>query len=191
MGVTKLQPELRKKVDSALFWVREPRNLLLEQHRSDLLRVYSAYWNALECLVDAVLIVHPLPKPSKTEKQQLIDEFIANRNGPIASADIAKCYHDIVNPGFVGRACHTLQVCFPEEAEHYANECFHIADRTNRLYDIRNAINHGDIDAENPEELLRVESRLRKLWMIVWRIFGRLVPFPAPIERPSSDNGST
>lgn len=189
-GVTKLPVELRTKVDSALFWVREPRHLLMEQHRSDLLRIYSAYWNAFECLVDAVLIAHPLPKLSKTEKQKRIDEFDANRNGKLTISDIIKCYQDIVDPGFVGRACHALQVCFPKEAEGYANECFHITDRTDRLYDIRNAINHGDIDAENPEELLRVDSRLSKLWMIVWRMFGRLVPFPAPIESPSSDKDS-
>lgn len=190
-GVTKLPVDLRKKVDSALFWVREPRHLLMEQHRSDLLRTYSAYWNAFECLVHAVLIARPLPRLSKTEKQKQIDEFIADRNGKLTISDINKCYHDIVDPGFVGRARHALQVCFPKEAEGYANECFHIADRTNRLYDIRNAINHGDIDAENPEELLRVEPRLRKLWLIVWRMFGKLVPFPAPIESPSSNKEST
>lgn len=54
--------------------------------------------------------------------------------------------------------------------------------QANRLYDIRNAINHGDIDAENPTEILRVESRLRRLWMIVWRMFGLFVPFPAPAD---------
>jgi hypothetical protein len=87
-----------------------------------------------------------------------------------------------VNPSFVGEASPALRVCFEEEADHYIRECFTLPRRQDRLYDIRNAINHGDIDAENANELLRVESRLHRLWMIIWRMFGRLVPFPAPMD---------
>lgn len=184
-GIEKLPEPVRQKVYAALYWVREPRNLMMEQFRSDILRIYAGYWNAFECLVDAVIYLRPMPKLSRAEKQSRIDQFISARNGKLKPADVAKCYQEIVNPGFVGKAKHALQQCFPQQAEEYANECFHRLDRENRLYDIRNAINHGDIDAEHPEELLRVDSRLHKLWMIVWRIFGRLVPFSAPTENPN------
>ncbi|MFT4555819.1 MAG: hypothetical protein ACI92S_001154 [Planctomycetaceae bacterium] len=183
-GVLRLPSTVRQKVDAALYWVREPRALIMEHHRSDLLRIYAAYWNAFECLVEAVLILQPQAKLSKTEKQTLIDEFLAERNGKLSSSDIATCYQEIVNPGFVGKASHALGVCFADLAPEYINECFRLPDRPNRLYDIRNAINHGDIDAENPEERLRVDARLSKLWMIIWGMFGRLVPFPTPVERP-------
>jgi len=148
-----------------------------------LFRIYSAYWNAFECLVEAVLVLYPLHKLTKSEKQRLIEDYMAKRDGKITSEDIVRCYQEIVNPGFVGKASHALNMCFSDEAESYIRECFRLDDRINRLYDIRNAINHGDIDAENPLELLRVESRLHELWIIVWRLFGKFVPFPAPAGR--------
>jgi hypothetical protein len=53
-----------------------------------------------------------------------------------------------------------------------------LSPKEERLYDIRNAINHGDVDAENPNELLRLEARLRRLWLILWRMFGPFVGAP-------------
>lgn len=186
-GIILLPTNIRQKVDAALYWVREPRNLFKEFHRNDLLRIYSAYWNAFECLVEAVNILMPQPKLSKTEKQARIDSFVKERGGRLTSSDIQECYLDIVNPGFVGKARHTLLVCFKDEAAMYIEECFGLPDRQNRLYDIRNSINHGDVDAENQEELIRIQSRLRQLWLIVWGIFARLVPFPAPIKVSPTD----
>ena len=143
------------------------------------------------------MLLNALSKPyfnfarcPRTEKQAKIDKFLTDLDGKLKPSDVSECYRTIVNPGFVGKAKHALQQCFPEEAGEYANECFHRPDRENRLYDIRNAINHGDIDAEHPEELLRVDSRLPKLWMIVWRMFGRLVPFKSPIENPNCNQDS-
>lgn len=186
-GVVRLPKAVRQKVEAALYWVREPRNLLMEWHRNDLLRIYAAYWNAFECLVEAVTILRPQQKLSKSDKQLLIDAFVKERDGKLTSEDIQKCYHEIVNPGFVGKASHALRVCFGDEAEMYIDECFKLPKRNNRLYDIRSAINHGEVDAENPNELIRIESRLRRLWMIVWRMFGCLVPFPAPVESDKSN----
>ena len=104
------------------------------------------------------------------------------RGGRLTAADVQKCYQDLVNPGFVGKASHALKVCFGSDGDRYAEECFRLSPQEERLYDIRNAINHGDIDAENPNELLRVQARLGRLWMIVWRMFGRFIPFPTPVD---------
>jgi len=180
-GVLHLPQPVRQRVDAALYWIREPRKLILEFPRNDLLRVYTAYWNAFECLVEAVNILRPQRELSKSEKQQRIDDFVSQRS-KLTPRDIEKCYHDIVNPGFVGKASHALRECFGGDGDTYINECFKLADKDDRLYDIRNAINHGKVDAENLEELLRIESRLRRLWMIVWSMFGRIVPFPAPVD---------
>jgi len=181
-AILKLPAEVRRKLEAALFWVREPRNLLLQSYRPDVLRVYSSYWNAFECLVEAVDILKPRPGLTKSEKQAQIDEFVRQRDRKLTAEDIQDCYHSVVNPGFVEKASHALSECFGTEGERYAEECFRLPNRPDRLYDIRNAINHGEIDAENPNELLRVEARLRRLWMMVWRMFGRFVPFPAPVD---------
>jgi hypothetical protein len=47
---------------------------------------------------------------------------------------------------------------------------------------IRNAINHGEIDAGNPEELLRIEDKQTRLWMIVFGILGQLISVPRPLD---------
>jgi hypothetical protein len=181
-AVLALAPNVRRKVEAAMFWVREPRNLLMESYRPDILRIYSSYWNAFECLVEAVNIVKPLETHSKAAKQAQIDEFVKQRNGRLSAADIQECYQQIVNRGFVGKASHALNVCFGDNGARYAKECFQRLPKEDRLYDIRNAINHGEIDAENPRELLRVQARLHRLQMILWNMFGRIIPFPAPVD---------
>jgi len=185
-SILALSGPVRAKVDAALYWVREPRNLLIEFYRSDLLRVYSAYWNAFECLVEAINLIKPPRKLSGQEKQRLIEDLLAKHNGIVSPHFINDAYQEIVNPGFVAKASHALSVCFGQDAIGYINECFRLPQQHNRLYDIRNAINHGDIDAENPEELVRVESRLSRLWIIIWGMFGRLISFPAPLDLQTS-----
>lgn len=177
-----LNPEVRPRIEAALFWVREPRNLVRQSYRTDVLRMYSAYWNAFECLVEAVHVVRPRPTVSKLAKQAQIDAFLQQRGGKLTAQDVQNCYQTIVNPSFAGKAEHALRECFPNEGQRYIEECFRLADHRTRLYAIRNAINHGEIDAENPEELLRVEARFRRLWMIVWRMFACFVRFGAPVD---------
>lgn len=181
-GILKLPVEVRKKVDAALYWIREPRNLMMDFYKRDILRIFSAYWNAFECLVDAVNIIRPQTKLPKAEKQKRINEILKSQN-TLTIEDIQKCYTEIVNPGLFGKASHALEICFQNGAQKYINECFRLKDKKNRLYDIRNAINHGDIDAENLDELMRISSRLHKLWIIVWGLFGRLIPFSAPLDK--------
>lgn len=185
-GLLRLPSQVKKKVGAALYWIREPRNLVMDFYQNDLLSIYSGYWNAFECLVEAINILRPQQKLSKTEKQQRIDDFVSKRSGKLTANDIRECYQEIVNPGLVGKASHALRECFGPDAELYITECFRLPDKRQRLYDIRNSINHGEVDAENPEELHRIESRLVRLWLIVWRMFGCLVPFQAPIDSNES-----
>jgi hypothetical protein len=176
-AVLGLRVEVRRKVEAAMLWVRVPHNLSLEAYRSDVLRAYSSYWNAFECLVEAVDILRPRPTPSRLEKQAQIDGFMQQCGGRPTAADIQKCYQDIVNSGFVGKASYVLKECFGSYyGDRYAEECFRLSPRRERLYDIRNAINHGDIEAKNPNELLRVQARLGCLQRIVWCMFGCFIP---------------
>lgn len=175
-----------RKVRSALYWVREPRQLFMESHRSDVLRVYAGYWNAFECLVEAVCLLCPQAKLGRAEKQAGIDAFIAGRDGRLDAALVAECYKTFVDPGFVAKASHALKVCFPERAEQYTVECFRMKPEQDRLYNIRNAINHGDIDADNPSEILRVEDRNDRLWMIVFGMLGLIIPIDRPLDQTPS-----
>ena len=181
-AMRQLKPEVRRKVEAAMFWVREPRNSFLLSYKSDILRIYSSYWNAFECLVEAVNILRPRLTFSRSEKQEQIDKFVQQHGGHISVADVEECYQKIVRPGFVGKASHALNICFGVDGDRYVDDCFRLSPAEDRLYDVRNAINHGDIDAENPHELLRVQARLGRLWMIVWRMFGFFIPFRAPVD---------
>jgi len=185
-GVIALPENIRRRVDNALYWIREPSNLLMELHRSELLRMYVAYWNAFECLVDAVNILRPPRRHTKPEKQRMIDDFLANLSRPPTASDIQECYTSIVNPGFVSKASHALRECFGTDSDRQIDECFRLSQKGDRLYIIRNAISHGDIDAENPEELIRIQAQLTKLKVMVLGMFGRFIPYPAPVDRPSS-----
>jgi hypothetical protein len=176
----KLPAPVAQKVRSALFWIREPRQLLMEGHRSDVLRVYAGYWNAFECLVEAVCLLRPQSKLRRATKQAGIDAFVAERNGKLDATAISECYRAFVDPGFVAKASHALNVCFPDRADQYVVECFRMKPEQDRLYNIRNAINHGDVDADSPNELLRVEDRHHRLWMIVFGMLGLIVPIDRP-----------
>ncbi len=182
-GVTAFPPKVRRKIEAALFWIREPGRMIREHHRSELLRKFSAYWNSFECLVEAVCILQPSSGSlSKLQKKVAVENYVKERGGSLTPGDIENCYRSIVNPGFVGKGRNALTVCFGSDGQLYIDGCFTLPIEADRLYNIRNAINHGDIDAENPQELLRVEARLRRLFMIVWGMFGRLVPFPYPLD---------
>jgi hypothetical protein len=169
--VLKLPDPVRQKVCAALYWVRAPKNASMEYYiyENDLLRIYSGYWNAFECLVDAVNMIVPQPSFPRLEKQKKIDEFIEKQianHGKITAEDIHNCYSKIVNPGFKGKAINALTVCFLDPAP-LIKECFEMPEKRDNLYQVRNVIDHGDIDAENPDELLRVEWRFPKLYRIV------------------------
>lgn len=45
-----MPPGVARKVRSAMYWIREPRRLVMEGHRNDALQVYAGYWNAFESL---------------------------------------------------------------------------------------------------------------------------------------------
>ncbi|HEY3383478.1 MAG TPA: hypothetical protein VGK32_17050 [Vicinamibacterales bacterium] len=179
-ALRKLPLPVARKLQSALYWIREPRQLLMEGYRSDALRVYAGYWNAFECLVEAVCLLRPQPTLGKAEKQAGIDAFVAVRKGKLDAAAISECYKQFVDAGFVAKASHALRVCFPERADQYIVECFRMKPEQDRLYNIRNAINHGDVDADDPNELLRVEDRHSRLWMIVFGMLGLIIPIDRP-----------
>lgn len=171
---------VRLKVDSALYWMRATPALLRGTNDMHVFRAFSAHWNAFECLVEAIHICQPEPHLSKAKKQKAIDDYTKQCGERLTARHIDELYRTVVNPGFVGRAKHALRVCFKEVANVYIHECFDRPDGYNRFYEIRNAINHGDIDAENPEERMRIESRLSWLHLMLLQLFACIVPYSFP-----------
>jgi hypothetical protein len=180
----RLRPDVRRKVRAAMYWIREPRQLMQQSYKNDGFRMFAGYWNAFECLVDAVCLVVPKPKSSTTEKNAAIAGFVSRRNGALDVTSVIDLYRTCIDAGFVGKATHALRVCFPEDAARYVNECFLRQPKDRRLYAIRNAIDHGDINADNLQALMQVEERHRQLWMIVFRMLGKFIPYGAPADLP-------
>jgi hypothetical protein len=182
VGIEVLRPEVKRKVRAALYWLREPKQMMLEKFRSDTLRVYAGYWNAFECLVEATCLVVPQSKMTRQEREEGIARFIAERGGKPDIAALTECYRSFVDPGFVARACHALRVCCAERAEHYIVECFRVKPEHERLYSVRNAINHGDIDEDSIQEMMRVEEKSQRLMFIVFGMLARFIPFTYPMD---------
>jgi len=179
-----LPNDVQKKVQSAMFWIYAPKHLWTDVGVNDsVFRIYTSYWNAFECLVDAILLLHPLPKISKSEKQKQIDEFVSERARKLTTQDIETCYRSIVNPGLMKRAEHAFKICFGQDGDRYIKECFRTRDPENSLYNIRNSINHGEIDACDHFEVARVNQAKGRLQTIVWRIFGQILQFNATDDK--------
>lgn len=181
-GIERLPAEVKHKVRAALYWIREPKHMTLEKFKNDILRVYAGYWNAFECLVEAVCLIRPQNKMKKQDKQEGITQFLAKQQGKLDVVSLGECYRLFVDPGFVAKASHALRECCPGRADGYIDECFRARPDEERLYAVRNAINHGDIDSDSLQEMYRVKEKLGRLKMIVFAMLGRLIPFSHPLD---------
>jgi hypothetical protein len=204
--LNQFSPEVNRKIRAALYWIREPRQMMMEGYKSDVLRVYAGYWNAFECLVEAVCSLRPAEKVSKSEKQARLDQFLADRRYRLNPSDLAQsdeltidpgfsrsasyltadviseCYRTFIDPGFVAKASHAIRVCFQDRADVYITECFKCQPKEDRLYNIRNAINHGDINTDDLEELIRVEAKHSRLWKIVFDMLHLFIPIDGSVD---------
>lgn len=172
-----LTGKIRKKVLSALYWYREPDNSLMS-HKQEVLRTYAAFWNVFECLVDAINIHDPVIKMTRPEKVKEINKLY-EENGKELTLDFINKAKKIVEPGIKRKAMHALNLCFKDDADYYIYESFEREDLENRLYNVRNQINHGEVDPENQIELARIQSRLKVLWFMIQGVFQYFLPYTA------------
>ncbi len=170
-AVDRLPPEIKHKVTAALYWLREPRGMLLEHHRTDDLAIYAGYWNAFECLVDAAEILAPYPRPTRADKKQAIKKRLEKVGGDVGPREIAELYHEVVDPGLRAKAEHAIRKCASAKAEDFIKHCFAYTPADHGLYAIRNRINHGAVDVDDPETVMIVASRFRELWALVFTMF--------------------
>lgn len=190
-AILKLPRRVQTKLYAALFWIRTPNRSILENHRDNTLAKFAAYWNAFECLVDAVCVYRPQPKLNKSQKQQSIERYLGDLAHAPSARDIDHLYNTVVNTSsFRPKAEHALVVCFGDEAQAHSLECFEGSDS---LYQIRNSINHGVVDAENLSELMRIDRRMSRLWLLVLGMLGRMIPIAVPVDpqtKPGNDGES-
>lgn len=160
--------DVRKHVEAALYWLREPRSMLMEQQaRADQLSVYAGYWNAFECLVEGVNALVPLRRLTRTEKNAAIKEKVASANGMLDVSIVTALYREIVDRGLREKASHAIRLCAGASANEFMAEAFAYAPPEHGLYAIRNSINHGTVNVHDPETVMLVESRFSSLFMLV------------------------
>ena len=171
-----MSQDVRQKVTAALYWVREPRSLILEHNRADHFAVYAGYWNAFELLVDAALLLKPMPDLDRAEKTDRVRAVLSDLGRTVEPRHIEDLYHNVINPSFRVRAMHALGACFDETAAaHWEQQCFRFDPRERGLYKLRNAINHGIVDIDDPETAMVLGSRFSQLWGLVFGMFNGVI----------------
>lgn len=151
----------------AAWWLRQCRRSIFVDPNPSVFGEYLAYWNALECLTEAVCDRRNPPETlTKLEKDKAIQEYEA-KHQTLTSGDIDKLYNEVVNPGLPRLIRHALTVCFGVVGEQYYAECFTRKPKYSRLYQVRNDIAHGNIVEYDLNARLRVETAQGRLWMIV------------------------
>lgn len=149
--------------------------MLREQSRRDALAVYAGYWNAFELLVSAANLIIPRRKLSPADKANIIRTDLLKAGANIGAPHIETLYRKVVDPGLRAEAEHALRTCMPDQADHFLIQCFKYQPSRQGLYRIRNAINHGTVDVDDPEMEMMVSARFPELWRLVFSMLGGLV----------------
>lgn len=178
------QPHQRELILRAAWWLRQSQHSPLSGASSpSSFAIYSAYWNAFECLVEVVGDLVPLPSSSPSQKAKEVAEFFQRLSGTPTPGDVETCYRLHVNPGLPKRARHALALVFGLLGEQYFHICFQQKPKQNRLYQIRNDINHANIVEFNLDDRLRVENGLHRLHFIVLNMFFVLTQQPIMLDQ--------
>jgi hypothetical protein len=168
-NLEKFPPKQHQILMRAMWWLRQARHDILSGNSNpSVFALYLSYWNAFECLISVICDIFPMAKFSKSQKKEKVSEFFRNLAEEPTPADIVNCYHEIINPGIGERAKHALiSVLKPEIAEQFYQDCFTCVPEDQRLYKIRNDIDHGNIVEYDFPTRIRVINGLNKLQSIL------------------------
>lgn len=170
----------------AAWWLRQCRRSIFVDPNPSVFGEYLAYWNALECLAEAICDRWNPPQTlTKLEKDKAIQEYEAKHQA-LTSSDIGKLYNEVVNPGLPRLVRHALTVCFGVVGEQYYAECFTKKPKYSRLSQVRNDIAHGNIVEYDLNARLRVETAQGRLWMIVNNMLAFLAEQAIALDREVS-----
>ena len=141
----------RKRVASALWWYRKACSAAYYS----VFDSYTAYWNCLEILCNV--------SGSKINKGPKVDEAIQNylkSKKTVEAGHILECYNRFVNYSIARQMQDALRAMIGEEqAKQVIYQCFEISPKQDRLYQIRNDINHGNIHENLVRDYERVYVR--------------------------------
>jgi hypothetical protein len=162
---SQLAKEERKKLASALWWYRKGSSAAYYS----LFDSYTAYWNCLEILCD---VSGSKSKQGETTDKQI--EFYLKNKKKITSGHILRCYNNFVNYSIKEQMKDALRMILgTEQALQVIYQCFEIKPDRERLYQIRNDINHGNIRENSGQDYVRVHFRGMLLWEIVFSLINQ------------------
>lgn len=168
-----LPTEERKKLASAVWWYRKACSTTYYS----LFDGYTAYWNCLEILCGV--------SGSKANQGEDIDEKIRNylkNKKKITAGHILHCYNSFVNYSIKEQMKDALKEMLGEEqATQTIYQCFEIKPEEDRLYQIRNDINHGNIRENSGKDYERVFYRGMLLSHIVMTLIHKKLGRPISI----------
>lgn len=157
-----LSTEDRKKLASVLWWYRKASSTAYYS----LFDSYTAYWNCLEILCGV--------SGSKSNQGKDIDNkietYLKNKK-KITSGHILHCYNNFVNYSIKEQMKDALKnMMGDEQASEVIYQCFEIKPEEERLYQIRNDINHGNIRENSGKDYENIYFRRMLLWDIVFTL---------------------
>jgi hypothetical protein len=143
-----LDPEDKSRVLRALWWYRKGCNTAYYS----VFDSYTSYWNCLEILCD----VSGSKMRQDADLDEAIDNYLKGKKS-FQRGHILQCYNQFVNYSIASQIKDALVPPFgPEQASRWAYYLFDQHPESERLYQIRNDINHGNIqenDALNYERV--------------------------------------
>jgi len=154
-----LNPSERKKLAGTIWWYRKACSTAYYS----LFDSYTAYWNCLEILCNV--------SGSKTREEEVtnrqIESYFKNKK-KITAGHILDCYNRFVNYSIKEQMKDVLnRMMGNEQASQVIYQCFEIKPEEERLYQIRNDINHGNIRENSGKDYERVYFRVMLLSDIV------------------------
>jgi hypothetical protein len=105
---------------------------------------------------------------SRDQKAKAINDRLAKTGGSLDPSDIAALYRNVVDPGLRPKVEHALNLCIPDHVEYFMKQCYDHEPADRGLYAIRNAINHGTVDVNDPETAMIFAARFPELSKLVF-----------------------
>jgi len=167
---SKLETNGRRRLAGAIWWYRKACSTAYYS----IFDSYTAYWNCLEIMCNvAGSKVH-----KGTEVDDAIQEYLKGR-AEVKAGHILHCYNNFVNYSIKEQMKDALKDLIGEEqASQVTYQCFEIKPEEDRLYQIRNDINHGNIRENSGPAYERVYFRGMLLWNIVMELLHRKLGHP-------------
>jgi len=154
-----LEKSKRKQLAGAIWWYRKACNTSYYS----LFDSYTAYWNCLKILCDV--------SGSKVNQGELVDRkirgYLKNKRS-VKAGHILHCYNSFVNYSIKEQMKDALIAELGKaQSSQIIYQCFEVRPEEDRLYQIRNNINHGNIRENTGKDYTRVYFRRMLLSSIV------------------------